>query len=69
MCLALGTVGVPADAIEQERAQMSEIAFGRTSSRSLLGSLTDFSFLARTRFVTARDEPLEKIARDLAETR
>ena len=68
VCLALGTVGVPADAIEQERAQMSEIAFGRTSSRSLLGSLTDFSFLARTRFVTARDEPLEKIARDLAET-
>ena len=35
VCLALGTVGVPADAIEQERAQMSEIAFGRTSSRSL----------------------------------
>ena len=67
-CLVLGTVDVPADAIEQKRAQMSDIAFGRTSSRSLRGSLTDFSFLARTRFITARDELLEKIARDLAET-
>jgi hypothetical protein len=66
VCLALGTVGVPADAIEQERAQMSEVAFGSASNRSLRGSLTDFSFLARTRFITARDGPLEKIARDLA---
>jgi hypothetical protein len=48
--------------------QLSEIAFGRTKSRSPLGSLNDFSILARAHFITARDEPLERIARDLAET-
>jgi hypothetical protein len=65
---ALAAVAVPADVGAQERFQMSEIAFGRTSSRSLRGSLANFSFLARTRFITSRHETLERIARDLAET-
>jgi hypothetical protein len=48
---------------------MSEIAFGRTSSRNnLRGSLADLSFLARTRFITSQHETLEQIARDLPET-
>jgi hypothetical protein len=47
---------------------MSEIQFDRTRSRSLIGSLTDFSFLARTHFITSRDESLEHIALDLAAT-
>ena len=68
VCQALAAVAVPADVGEQERFQMSEIAFRRTSSRSLRGSLADFSFLARTRFITSRHETLEQIARDLAET-
>jgi hypothetical protein len=34
VCQILGAVGVPAEAIENERLQMSEIAFGRTRSRS-----------------------------------
>ena len=48
--------------------QMSEIAFDRTKSRSLLGSLNDFSMLARMHFITSRNDPLERIALDLAET-
>jgi hypothetical protein len=68
VCKALASVGVPGHAVEEERQQMSEIAFGRTSSRSLRGSLTDFSFLARTRFITCRNETLDQIACDLAET-
>ena len=68
VCHALAAVGVPADAVEEERMHMSEIALGKTSSRSLRGSLTDFSFLVRTRFITARHESLDQIARDLAET-
>jgi hypothetical protein len=64
----LAAVDVPAEVIERERQQMSEIAFCRTRSRSLLGSLNDFSLMARMHFVTRRTDPLDRIARDLAET-
>ena len=64
----LATVGVPAEAIQSERLQMSEIAFGRTKNRSLLGSLHDFSLMSRMHFIANRDDPLERIARELAET-
>jgi hypothetical protein len=68
VCQMLATVGVPAEAIQSERLQMSEIAFGRTKNRSLLGSLNDFSLMSRMHFITNRDDPLERIARELAET-
>lgn len=68
MCQMLAAVGVPAPAIESERLQMSEIAFGRTKNRSLLGSLNDFSLMARMHFITSRNDPLDRIARKLAET-
>ena len=68
VCQMLAAVNIPADAIERERQEMSEIAFGRTRSRSLLGSLNDFSMMARMHFITRRADPLERIARDLAET-
>jgi hypothetical protein len=42
VCKALASVGVPDHDVEEERRKMSEIAFGRTSSRGLRGSLTDF---------------------------
>jgi hypothetical protein len=68
VCQMLTAVGVPAESIERERLEMSQIAFGRTRSRSLLGSLNDFSMMARMHFITRRTDPLERIARDLAET-
>ncbi len=68
VCQMLAAVGVPAEAIERERLQMSQIAFGRTRSRSLLGSLNDFSLMTRMRFITSRNETLDVIARELAET-
>ncbi len=68
VCQMLAAVDVPAEAIEHERQQMSEIAFGRTRSRSLLGSLNDFSIMARMHFITRRRDPFERIARELAET-
>jgi Domain of unknown function (DUF6933) len=68
VCRMLAAVEVPPAAIERERLLMSEIQFDRTRSRSLIGSLTDFSFLARTHFITSRDESLEHIALDLAAT-
>jgi len=63
----LAAIGVPSAAIEQERSLMSPIRFGSTRSRSVLGSLNDFSLLARMHFITKRDDPLEIIARGPAE--
>jgi hypothetical protein len=68
VCQALVAVGVPWDAVEREQVEMSEVVFGRTRSRSLLGSLNDFSLMARVQFATRRTDSLERIARDLAET-
>jgi len=63
----LTAVGVPREAIEQELAQMSPMNFGRTRSRSLLWSLTEFTRLAWFDFKTRPDIPLDVIARELAE--
>ena len=47
VCEVLGHVGVAAAHIADERSRMSEIAFGRTRNRSLLGTLNDFAFMAQ----------------------
>ncbi len=60
-------LGVPTAAVEQERSLMSPIAIGPTRSRSLLGSLNEFAFLARADFITKRDRTLDAVARELAE--
>jgi hypothetical protein len=59
---------VSAADIEDERLQMSKMAYGRTKNRSLLGTLNDFSFGVRVHSITARHESLEDIARVLART-
>lgn len=64
----LAWMRVPGDVIARERQQMSEVAFGRTNSRSLLGTMNDFSFGVRMHFMTNRDQSLEDIARALART-
>ena len=48
VCERLATVGVAAADIANERMQMSELAFGRTRNRSLLGTLNDFAFMTQT---------------------
>lgn len=68
VCRVLGAVGVPAADVEHERSRMSEIAYGRTKNRSLLGTLNDMSFGARVHFITARHDSLEDVALRLAET-
>jgi hypothetical protein len=47
VCERLAIVGVNPEDIADERARMSEIAFGRTRNRSLLGTLNDFAFMAQ----------------------
>lgn len=67
-CRMLGAVGVPASDVEAERLRMSDIAYGRTKNRSLLGTLNDMSFGARVHFITDRNDSLEDIALRLAGT-
>ena len=47
VCERLALVGVAAGDIDDERMRMSELAFGRTMNRSLLGTLNDFAFMAQ----------------------
>jgi hypothetical protein len=68
VCRVLLALGVPAADVEEELARMSQIAYARTQSRSLLGTLNDMSFGARVYFSTDRDAPLEEVALWLAKT-
>jgi hypothetical protein len=69
VCERLAIVGVTAEDIADERARMSEIAFGQTKNRSLLGTLNDFAFM--TQSVDARraePESPEELMRFLSQT-
>ncbi len=39
-------IGVPVDLVLQEAEAMREVSFAKTASRSILGSMNDFAFLA-----------------------
>ena len=69
VCERLAIVGVAAADISDEHARMSEIAFGRTRNRSLLGTLNDFAFMAQSAG-TRRAEPEspEELMRFLSQT-
>ena len=69
VCEVLGNVGVAVADIADERSRMSEIAFGRTRNRSLLGTLNDFAFMAQVGSAQ-RPEPErpEELMRFLAQT-
>jgi hypothetical protein len=69
VCEVLTNVGVAATTIADERSRMSEIAFGPTRNRSLLGTLNDFAFMAQVGSAR-RPEPetAEELTRFLAQT-
>ena len=69
VCEVLALVGVAVADIADERSRMSEIAFGRTRNRSLLGTMNDFAFMAQS-VDTRRTEPEspEHLMRFLAKT-
>jgi uncharacterized protein DUF6933 len=69
VCEVLAHVSVADEDIADERSRMSEIAFGRTRDRSLLGTLNDFAFMAQS--VDARrtePESPEELVRFLSQT-
>ena len=61
-------VGVPTPHITRELEAMSEARFAPTNSRSLLGSLNDFTLHIRWWFATRRERPLLEMALELSET-
>jgi hypothetical protein len=69
VCNVLAAVCIGAEDIADERSKMSEISFGRTNNRSLLGTLNDFAFMAQHGNAN-RDEPEspEELMRFLAQT-
>jgi uncharacterized protein DUF6933 len=69
VCDVLAAVGVAADDIADERSRMSEIAFGRTRNRSVLGTLNDFAFMAQQGNANrAEPESSQELVRFLAQT-
>ena len=69
VCEVLANVGVTAADIAEERSRMSELAFGRTRNRSLLGTLHDFVFMAQSMDARrAEPEAPEELMRSLAWT-
>jgi len=69
VCDVLAAVGVPAANIAEERLRMSEVAFGRTRNRSLLGTINDFAFMAQVGSARRPEaEVPEELMRFLAQT-
>jgi hypothetical protein len=69
VCDVLAAVGIGAQHIADERSKMSEIAFGRTNNRSLLGTLNDFAFMVQHGNANrAEPESPEELMRFLAQT-
>lgn len=43
----LAAIAVPAADIEEELREMSEVVFGRTHNRSVLGTMNEYAFMAK----------------------
>ena len=66
---ALADIGISRAEIEEERSQMSPMVFGRTTNRSLLGTLTDFAIMAKGGVWYGQEpESPEELMRFLART-
>jgi hypothetical protein len=63
----LAILGVDPRAIAEERAAMAEVVAAPTRSRSLLGSLNDFVFMARARLISTWPVSPLDLSLDLAE--
>ncbi|GAC1460233.1 MAG: hypothetical protein PVSMB1_10410 [Gemmatimonadaceae bacterium] len=69
VCARLALVGVAAGDIADERMRMSELTFGRTRNRSLLGTLNDFAFMAQSGDARRTEpESPEELMRFLSQT-
>jgi hypothetical protein len=69
VCERLARAGIAARDIADEGMRMSELAFGRTRNRSLLGTLNDFAFMAQSGDARRTEpESPEELMRFLSQT-
>ena len=69
VCERLSLIGIAARDIADEGMRMSELAFGRTRNRSLLGTLNDFVFMAQSGDARRTEpESAEELMRFLSQT-
>ena len=69
VCERLAIVGVAAVDIAEERSHLSDLTFGRTRNRSLLGTLNDFAFMAQSGDARRTEpESPEELMRFLSQT-
>jgi hypothetical protein len=69
VCERLSLIGIAARDIADEGMRMSELAFGRTRNRSLLGTLNDFAFMAQSGDARRTEpESPEELMRFLSQT-
>ncbi len=66
--MQLALLGVPQEAYEREMAECSEVLVAKTASKSLLGTLNDYTYMVHHRLSTRPDDDLEAAAFSLSHT-
>jgi hypothetical protein len=65
----LAAIGVSAQAMDQERRHMAEVVFTRTDNRSVVGTISDYAFMAKDLHARGEaPETLEELMEFLAST-
>ncbi len=64
----LGAIGVPVDFVAQEVLSMGDAVFAKTASRSVLGSMNDFAYLAGFHREAGLAEDLVALSASMAQT-
>jgi uncharacterized protein DUF6933 len=64
----LRDLGVSAESISRERAAMGDLVYARTNSRSVLGTMNDYTFALRIYLEEEPEKTLHEIAVLLSET-
>lgn len=64
----MGAMGAPRQAVEAEVAQMQELSFGPTASRSVLGSMNDMAFAVKMILSDSPEMRLFDLAMQLGNT-
>ena len=68
MGMQLALLGVPPAAYEQEMAECAEVVVAKTASKSLLGTLNDYTYMVHHRLSTRLDDDLDAAAFSLSHT-
>jgi hypothetical protein len=64
----LDGLGVPVEFVLREVGGMSEAAYAKTASRSVVGSMNDFAFMADVARVHGQGDDLVALSVDLGDT-